>query len=1216
MSLETGEPPKLYGVNFQPPAPFDFANPPTWATWLSRYEDYAAVSGLTQASEDMQIRSILYCMGPEARPLLETFSLDAQSLASYQALATRFTEHFMHRRVQLPDESVDTYYAELRRMVKRCNYPSAAVEERLVRDRFVVGLRDSRLSDQLCRNAKLTLQDAWTQARQSEDADREKALPQNRNEHSRELNLDAANADKFPSRRRSGAKPRSPQPQAERSREPSTCEFCGRAPHRRSDCPARRSACNFCKKKGHFAEVCGSRKFKQYKLSSVHLHAVATPASAKFVDVTVDDYTAQFKVDSGAEVSAVPSDFPTLPAKLDQVDTLLTGPGGQPLRVLGSYVSLTVPLLGLPALQALQVVRFLDQLKTSKATLHAELFNGLGTLKDEYNIPLKPDAVPFSLSVPRRIPIPLLEIVRRELDKLESAGVIRRVDKPTPWCSGLVVVRKGDGSYRLCVDLTQLNKVVLRERHILPTVEQVLGLLGDATVFSKLDATASFHQVKLSEDSQELTTFITPYGRYCFCRLPFGITSAPEYFQKQMEHDARLSQVLSRLAKAGITLNQDKCRFGVPEVSFLGVVVSAQGIRPDPGKVEAVKAMEAPTDVAGIKRLLGMVNHLARFLPHISDVTAPIRALLNKSASWVWQHEQKAAFEKIKELLTSDRCMAKYHPSYATTVSADASSFGLCAVLLQTQPSGERRPVAFASRSMTDTEQRYSQTEKEALATTWAIQRFDEFVRGIPFDVESGHLPLVSLLGKMELNMLPPRIQRLRLKTMRYQFRLLHVPGKLLATADTLSCITYKPPTPLDTIELFAAQVVGCMSEVSPLSPKDVGQAQEFDDELSVCDGVLLKGARIVIPSSLRPAVLTLFHEGHQGINRTKVLARESVWWPGISTDIASLVANCEQCASTRVNFAEPLLSTALPGHPWEFLGMDLFHLNGQTYILVVDYYSRFPEVVTLRSTTAQAVIDALKSIFARHGIRQEVRSDNGPPLSSQEFAAFAASYGFNHRTSSPHYAQSNGEVERMVRTIKDLFRKSKDPYLALLMYRDTPGVNGFSPAQLLMGRQLGTRVPKQGSQLCPNWPPMKEIVAKDATYKQKQADNYNRHHGARDLPPLQTGQRVWVRPDQVQATVLSPGQKPRSYVVEMERGGTLQRNRRHLVPFGPTASGAEPPPLQQVRCQEPRPANIVESTVPLGQSGQQSPAATDRSDGVTRTRYGRPIVPPRRLNL
>lgn len=247
MDLETGEPPKLYGVNLQPPAPFDFANPATWSTWLSRYEDFAAVSGLTKASEDVQVRSLLYCMGPEARPLLETFSLDAHSLTSYQVVAARFTEHFVHpanelyessrfhRRVQLPGESVDTYYAELCRMVKRCNYPSAAVEERLVRDRFVVGLRDSRLSDQLCRNAKLTLKEAWTQARQSEDADKEKELTQNRTEHARELNLDAAKASKFASRRRSGAKPTTSQPPAERSREPSTCEFCGCAPHRRSD---------------------------------------------------------------------------------------------------------------------------------------------------------------------------------------------------------------------------------------------------------------------------------------------------------------------------------------------------------------------------------------------------------------------------------------------------------------------------------------------------------------------------------------------------------------------------------------------------------------------------------------------------------------------------------------------------------------------------------------------------------------------------------------------------------------------------------------------------------------------------------------------------------------------------------------------------------------------------------------------------------------------
>nr|XP_037285108.1 uncharacterized protein K02A2.6-like [Rhipicephalus microplus] len=617
------------------------------------------------------------------------------------------------------------------------------------------------------------------------------------------------------------------------------------------------------------------------------------------------------------------------------------------------------------------------------------------------------------------------------------------------------------------------------------------------------------------------------------------------------EHDARLSQVLSRLAKAGLTLNQDKCRFGVSEVSFLGVIVSAQHIKPSPDKVEAIKVMEAPTDIAGVRRLLGM-------------------------------------------------------------------------------PSGERRPVAFASRSMTETEQRYSQTEKEALATTWAIQQFDEFVRGITFDVETDHLPLVSLFGKMELDMVPPRIQRLRLKTMRYQFRMLHVPGKLLATADTLSRITQKASLPLDTVELFAAQVVSGMSEALPLSPEDVRQAQESNgecraltffchngwpqksklplhlsqyasaaDELSVCHGVLLKGARMVIPHSLRPAVLTLLHEGHQGINRTKALARESIWWPGISADITSLSPwSPRSYLDVPGNLSAWTCSTSL--------------------ILVVDYHSRYPEVVTLRSTTAQAVIDVLKSIFAWHEIPREVRSYNGPPFSSREFAALAASYGFDHVTSSPHYAQSNEEAERMVRTIKELFRKATDPHLALLSYRDTPGVDGFSPAQLLMRRQLRTKVPKQDSQLCPHWPSRKDVRRTDAAYKQKQAADFNRHHRAQDLSSLRTGQCVWVRPDQVKATVLSPARRPRSYVVETEQVGVLQRNRRHLVPFAPPAPRVEPPPSEEQEPQrtlpplEPQRITTVQSPDSLGLPSADS----DRSHGVTRTRSGRRVVPPNRLNM
>ncbi|XP_037528756.1 uncharacterized protein K02A2.6-like [Rhipicephalus sanguineus] len=252
------------------------------------------------------------------------------------------------------------------------------------------------------------------------------------------------------------------------------------------------------------------------------------------------------------------------------------------------------------------------------------------------------------------------------------------------------------------------------------------------------------------------------------------------------------------------------------------------------------------------------------------------------------------------------------------------------------------------------------------------------------------------------------------------------------------------------------------------------------------------------------------------------------------------------------------MLPSTTPSRPWEKVGIDLFHLNGQYFVLLVDYRSRFPEVISLRSTTALAVINAIKSVFARHGIPRLVRRTNGPQFAAKEFSAFAKSYGFCHVTSSPHFPQSNGEVERMVRTVKDLLRKANDPYLALLAYRDTPGVNGASPAQLLVGRRLQTRLPKTSHLLEPAWPPSVTITQRDQDNRRRQASDFNRRHAVHTLRPLQAGEQVWVRDANSPATVLGPAQRPRSYVVETPTG-VLQRNRMHLVPTTGTPT-ANPP--------------------------------------------------------
>ncbi|XP_049524062.1 uncharacterized protein K02A2.6-like [Dermacentor silvarum] len=748
---------------------------------------------------------------------------------------------------------------------------------------------------------------------------------------------------------------------------------------------AAKAVCNHCKKRGHFAAVCRSGK----RLGSVELHSVAAVArNGRYVEVRVNGNPLVFKVDSGADVSVVPRTFPGCPAVLDKPrGEELFGPGKQALKLLGTFdaalswrgrqvkerlyvvAGQEQPLLGYPAIVALGVVKFVGAVAPAlpdapPREVPPALFTGLGTFPEEYTIRIKPDAVPYALSTARRIPIPLRDVVKKELDKMEQEGVIRCVDEPTDWCAGLVVVPKPAGGYRLCVDLTKLNQVVLRERHVLPTVDQTLGLLGDARVFSKLDATSGFHQVRLARDSQKYTTFITPFGRYCYCRLPFGITSAPEYFQRQMsrlleglagvvnlmddilvfgrtteEHDQRLQAVLGRLQQAGVTLNAAKCTFGVSSVRFLGVVVGANGITPDPEKVAAIQRMPAPQDVHGVQRFLGMLNHVGRFLPGLSQTTAPIRSLLNKLAAWTWGPAQASAFEKLKSMLSSDICLARYNPALLTTVSADASSFGLGAVLLQDQPSGERRPVAYASRALTETERRYSQIEKEALAATWAINRFDEFLRGLRFTLETDHKPLVQLLGTADLDLMPPRIQRFRIRLLQYQFDVKYVPGKQLATADALSRdpVVQLPATPaVDKVELYVQEALRAIpptfavllddfrahqaadGECAQLKlyceqgwprkenlPLSMAQFWAHRAEFSIGDGLLLCGGRLLVPASLRKHVLSLIHDGHLGVNRCRAIARGAVWWPTMGSQIKTMVENCPNCATTRVHPAQ-----------------------------------------------------------------------------------------------------------------------------------------------------------------------------------------------------------------------------------------------------------------------------------------------------------------------
>jgi hypothetical protein len=324
--------------------------------------------------------------------------------------------------------------------------------------------------------------------------------------------------------------------------------------------------------------------------------------------------------------------------------------------------------------------------------------------------------------------------------------------------------------------------------------------------------------------------------------------------------------------------------------------------------------------------------------------------------------------------------------------------------------------------------------------------------------------------------------------------------------------------------------------------------------ELSVSDGLLIYQNRVVVPASQRKQVLEKLHESHQGITKSRELAKQSVWWPGINRDVTSMIQKCHECQQSRpAQRNEPLKPTELPSRPWVKVGADLFKLNNKDYLVMIDYYSRWIELKMCQSTTSMAIINKFKQVFATHGIPEELVTDNGPQFASREFANFAEEYGFRHHTTSPYFPQANGEAERAVQTSKKIL-KQKDSDVAMLNYNTTPhAATGVSPSVALMGRQLRSKIPVLQRNLQPVGVNDREIRQHDDTAKSKTKQHYDRHHGARQLPELPQGSSVLIKTDDEKGwkrsgKVRGPADESgRSYVIDTPQG-EVRRNRKHLL--------------------------------------------------------------------
>ncbi|UYV73302.1 K02A2.6-like [Cordylochernes scorpioides] len=561
--------------------------------------------------------------------------------------------------------------------------------------------------------------------------------------------------------------------------------------------------------------------------------------------------------------------------------------------------------------------------------------------------------------------------------------------------------------------------------------------------------------------------------------------------------------------------------------------------------------MEAPSSTKELKSFLGMVNYLGKFIPNLADKLQPLNSLLSTKNEWVWDEPQKKSFNLLKQELVSRPNLALFDPSRTTIVSADASSFGIGGVLRQEQPDGSLKPIAYVSRTLSETEKRYSQIEKEGLAIVWTCDRLKDYVTGIDIHIETDHKPLIAIFTSKSLEDMTPRLQRLKMRMMRYSYQMSHIAGKKQIVADMLSRKPMSKPHKDELEEELSAYIQSiefpateerlleisrkqkedslcsqlakyCMSGW-PKNKREVDPALkgywQFQEDLTYQNGLLLRGQRILIPKSLRKDILEKLHQGHFGINKCRFRAKESVWWLGISQEIERMVSSCTKCLKERKPKHEPLMPSEFPIRPWQKVGMDLFYLNGRWYLIVCDYYSR-------------------------HGTPETVRSDNGPQFQKvlgSEFSKFSKEWSFKHITSSPKFPQSNGFIGAIIKNMKQSFKKEEDCYLTLQEYRTMPLESGYSPAELLMGRRLRTSVPAIESSLMPS------------------------------LPPLQQGDSVWIRDQRVEGTVLHKSEEPRSYWVQTPQG-KVRRNRLHLTPLpkmGSTMDASEDGQRQEQRNEE-----------------------------------------------
>lgn len=1074
----------MSGISLKPPKDLNLDNVDIdfFKIWLQAFEDYCSLSH-PKIDEEDKCKLFLTVAGLPTRSLLSKLGTDITKFANISdslknhiqpVKSVVFERHKFFTARQLANESISQFVSRLRGLASACDFEDTkvdSVKNQLIRDQFIVGVSNTKITENLLEAGDINLENALNKASSIDQAAKDVIEISG--------NVNSALFAVTNQQQRSSLKD-------------VRCFRCQSLGHMIRDCPKPPTVCTYCRKRGHLQEKC----FKKVNDSKKMFTVAGNQGELPHVLAKLNGTTVRFLIDTGSSLSVLSN---RLINRLGLQKDLQSNETKTAVSACGSEIRLghhvicdfsfnayshattffvgnIVPeaILGMDLLRLLPFTLHLAEetifaVEDNNNNLLSE-FNDIfdKSLKDSCLKDYEPcEVIPIRSERPYRAPVRQFsrsdrDFISQKISELRNEGIIE--PSHGPWRCVPVIVGKKDGSKRMTINYKPVNSQTVFDAYPLPIIDELIAQLNDAKVFSKLDFSQFYHQIPLKNSDRPKTAFFAEGQLWQYTRLPFGLRNAVAHCSRimhsifkdipgclvylddllifgkdQNEHDKVLRRVLDKIRENGLGLNRKKCSFGLRQVDFLGISIMNGSIRPTEDRLTGLISFPLPNDLQSLERFIGMATYFSKFIEFFSESAKPLFNLKNDLLECgdrrsnpridFWPKSAIHSFNHIKNAL-QNAVLTLPGPNETLVLRTDASNDCIAGVI----ETSSGQPVSFLSRKLTKSEQNYDIVEKEALAIFWSIMKSKLFLLGRQFKVYSDHQSLKFLFNSDKTT---PKIIRWRLALQPFDFSVEYCPGKNNAVADCLSRINSlesQASTNFDFESILQSQeldeetqaLISCIKNTSSKKPSLVSpNLWAMRKTLKLEHGHLYnKNGLLFVPYKSRLRLLTLCHGLHRGISSTYNCLRENFFWPRDYKEVTTFVKDCRICSLIRPQFISapnvPLITKA----PMEIIALDfvgpLPSSSGYKYFLTaVDLYSRYAFVEPTHNLSTASLISACKNIFAMCGFPNFILSDRGAQFCSDDFRAFLRNFNVKWMTTCAYSPKSNGCSERFNGTIQ-----------------------------------------------------------------------------------------------------------------------------------------------------------------------------------------------------